>query len=609
MTLDELVSRLRVKADAAEPPALERLSEGFALSRFERRLIMLCFALETDAQTALLVAEASGERQAGGMPVALAHAVLGAEDWAATSPAGTLRRWHILEAGAPAPRAQLRLRLADSVNDALLGFAAPDAALAALVRPIIPGAAPPALVQEAAHAFSCRGADGLSPVVLGRWHGGLSTAAAVAHALGMRPFALDPGQLALSGERLPAQQRLWERDCALAPALLVAEAPADPALAALLGRFLTGLAAHAVVLGDATPPGLRRGVRRIARDRAALEDIALLWRDALGSSAARKLNGSVERAAAHFDLAPDEISAAAEQSRGAIEAAPDAESAERAFWSACGRAAWPDPGPLAAVIEPRARWDDLVVPDVVREDLEALVRQVRHAGTVFGRWGFEGTRGRGLIALFAGPSGTGKTLAAECIATALGLPLACADFSQLQSKWVGESAKLAARLFDELEAGGAVLLIDEADGLLGRRGAVVEAHDRHSNADVGYFLQRLEAYRGLAILTSNMKSAIDEAFLRRFRFVVDFALPGPAERAAIWRRVFPRQAPLESLDFGLLARLPLTGGAIRNVALNAAFLAAEAGAPIAREHVVTALRAEYRKLERPASEIDIGMLA
>jgi ATPase family protein associated with various cellular activities (AAA)/winged helix domain-containing protein len=608
---ESLLARLRALADRQEPPALERLASGLGLSAFERRLIMLCFALETDAQTAMLIAEASGERQALGIPVALAQLVLEAEEWTATSPAGTLRRWHILEAGAPAPRTQLRLRLADAVTDALLGIFALDTQLVPVMQPLRDGvAATPALIRDVASVLARRGVDGLSPVVLGGWPDGPQVAAAVSLALGMQPYVIDASRLAASGERLPSLQRLWERDLLLRPALAVAEAPSDPVSSTALGAFLTGLAGHAIVLGNSAPLGLRRETDRVALPRVPVEETASLWRTALGPSATQKLNGSVERAAAHFDLAPAAIAAAAARSRSAIESAPDAASAERAFWAACGRAAWPDPGPLASVIEPRAEWDDLVVPPAVREDLDALVRHVRHSAVVFEQWGFSGRseRGRGLIALFAGPSGTGKTLAAECIAGVLGLPLVRADFSQLQSKWVGESSKLAARLFDEVEAGGAVLLIDEADGLLGRRGLTSDAHP-HWNAEVGYFLQRLEVYRGLAILTTNMKSAIDEAFLRRFRFVVDFPMPAVAERERIWRRVFPPGAPLDGVDPSLLARLPLAGGAIRNVALNAAFIAAEANSAITTAHVVTALRAEYRKLERPPGEIDFGVLA
>ena len=611
MSSETRLAYLSAQADRPEPSALSRLAAAFGLTVFERRLVMLCFALETDAQTAMVVAEASGERQAGGMPVALAHAILGSEEWAASSPAGTLRRWHILEAPVSAPRAQLRLRLADAVTDALLGIFALDAQLVPVARPLQATATAPATwVRDIAVALARRGAEGLSPVVLASWPDGLATAAAVAVALGMRPYVLDASRLAASGDRLPSLQRLWERDLVLQPSIAIAEQQADPLYEAALGAFLTGLAAHAIVLADSAPACLRREVERMVRPRVAMEETVALWRSALGARAAQKLNGSVERAAAHFNLAPAAISAAAAQSRSAIEAAPDDTTAERAFWAACGRAAWPEPGPLASVIEPSATWEDLVVPPGVRDDLDSLVRQVRHSAVVFDRWGFSAgtTRGRGLVALFAGPSGTGKTLAAECIAAALGLPLVRADFSQLQSKWVGESSKLASKLFDEVEAGGAVLLIDEADGLLGRRGASTEIQP-HWNAEIGFLLQRLEAYRGLAILTTNMKSVIDEAFLRRFRFVVDFPLPGPAEREQIWRRVFPHGAPLDGVDPALLARLPLAGGAIRNVALNAAFLAAEAGSAITAAHVVTALRAEYRKLERPAGEIDVGVLA
>jgi SpoVK/Ycf46/Vps4 family AAA+-type ATPase len=260
------------------------------------------------------------------------------------------------------------------------------------------------------------------------------------------------------------------------------------------------------------------------------------------------------------------------------------------------------------VIEPKATLDDLVVTDELREELDAIVRQIRHSATVFGDWNFDrhGARGRGAIALFSGPSGTGKTLAAEVIANALALPLVIADFSQLQSKWVGETPKLASKLFDDLDRGGAVLLVDEAEGLVGQRGSVSDANDRHANAEVGYFLQRLEAFRGLAILTTNMKHAIDTAFLRRFRFSLNFSAPDFAERVELWRRAFPRSAPVTALEPEALARFSLTGGAIRNIALNAAFLAAEDGGAIERRHITRALRTEYRKLERPLSELDVG---
>jgi len=596
-------------APALRADRLERLVEAFALSDFERGLVNLCFLLETEPDAGLAIAELTGDRHVGGVPIGVVHALLGTADWSATSPGGPLRRWRILETVGVAPRVQQRLRLADAVVDALLGFVAIDARWVDLIVPVEPAeVASPDLVAELATLLARRDATGLSPLLAGEVDGGLAGAAAAAAALGLKAYQLDAERLTAAGASTAELQRLWERDTAWAPSVLLVPAPQEPSAAAALAAFVSGLAAHVVVLGDA-PGGTRRNVERLSArshpPRAALAS----WRTALGEAATRKLNGSVERVASQFDLPAERIGAAAHGVRDAIEASGSEDAAARLLWRAGRDAARPRPGPLARVVEPRASLEDLVVPPDVRTDLDAIVRHVRHAATVFERWGFaqRSAAGTGLTALFAGPSGTGKTFAAEAIAHALDLPLVVADFSQILSKWLGETPKLVARLFDELDAGGAVLLIDEADGLLGRRGAVTDAHDRYSNAEVGFFLQRLELYRGLAILTSNLKDAIDPAFLRRYRFVVEFPVPGPAERVALWTKAFPAAAPVRGLDLEALARLPLTGGAIRNVALNAAFEAAHAEQPIQAQHVRTALRAEYRKLERSTAELETGL--
>jgi SpoVK/Ycf46/Vps4 family AAA+-type ATPase len=189
-------------------------------------------------------------------------------------------------------------------------------------------------------------------------------------------------------------------------------------------------------------------------------------------------------------------------------------------------------------------------------------------------------------------------MAAEVLANELRLDLFRVDLSQVVSKYIGETEKNLRRVFDAAECGGAILLFDEADALFGKRSEVKDSHDRYANIEVGYLLQRMEAYRGLAILTTNLKGALDEAFLRRLAFVVEFPFPGPEERAQIWRRVFPPATPVESLEVARLARLNLAGGSIRNVALGAAFVAAEAGEPVRMRHVAAALEREFGKQER-----------
>jgi SpoVK/Ycf46/Vps4 family AAA+-type ATPase len=227
---------------------------------------------------------------------------------------------------------------------------------------------------------------------------------------------------------------------------------------------------------------------------------------------------------------------------------------------------------------------------------------------VYETWGFaaKSSRGLGISALFAGVSGTGKTMAAEVLANELQLDLYRIDLSQVVSKYIGETEKNLRRVFDAAEEGGAILLFDEADALFGKRSEVKDSHDRYANVEVSYLLQRMESYRGLAILTTNMKEALDSAFLRRIRFVVQFPFPDAEGRAEIWRRVFPAQTPTEGLDVLQLAHLNVAGGNIRNIALNAAFLAAESSQPVRMSHLKRAAGTEYAKLERPLSENETG---
>jgi len=255
---------------------------------------------------------------------------------------------------------------------------------------------------------------------------------------------------------------------------------------------------------------------------------------------------------------------------------------------------------LAQPIDSTATWEDLVLPDAQRLILRDIVAHVRQRAKVYSEWGFAGKSGRGLgiSALFAGPSGTGKTMAAEVMAKELRLDLYRIDLSTVVSKYIGETEKNLRRIFDAAESGGAVLLFDEADALFGKRTQVKDSHDRHANVEVSYLLQRMEAYQGLAILTTNLKDSLDQAFLRRIRFVVKFSFPDATQRAEIWQHIFPNQTPTEGLEPKKLAQLNVAGGNIRNIALNAAFNAADAGEPVQMKHILAAATSEYVKLEK-----------
>ena len=248
------------------------------------------------------------------------------------------------------------------------------------------------------------------------------------------------------------------------------------------------------------------------------------------------------------------------------------------LWDACAAICRPRMDALAQRIESRVTWDDLVLPEPELSLLHQIADQVRHRAIVYYGWGFAErlNRSLGITALFAGPSGTGKTMAAEVLANDLRLSLYRIDLSAVVSKYIGETEKNLRRMFEAAEQGAAVLFFDEADALFGKRSEVKDSHDRYANIEINYLLQRMESYRGVAVLATNMRSALDQAFLRRLRFVLTFPFPAAAERRAIWSKVFPPRTQTADLDLDRLAGLTATGGMISNIALNAAFLAARA---------------------------------
>jgi hypothetical protein len=255
---------------------------------------------------------------------------------------------------------------------------------------------------------------------------------------------------------------------------------------------------------------------------------------------------------------------------------------------------------LARRVEARRTWTDIVLPQDRRDLLQEICNNVRYRTRVYGEWGFgrKLSLGKGLNVLFSGPSGTGKTMAAEILAGELGLTLYKIDLSTVVSKYIGETEKNLSRVFAEAESSNAILLFDEADALFGKRTAVRDAHDRHANVEVSYLLQRMEEYEGVVILATNLRKNMDDAFIRRIRFTVSFPLPDEENRRLIWEKIWPSETPLSGdLDAAELARrIELPGGNIRNIAVSAAFLAAEMRQTISRAHVLQAAESEYRKV-------------
>jgi SpoVK/Ycf46/Vps4 family AAA+-type ATPase len=263
----------------------------------------------------------------------------------------------------------------------------------------------------------------------------------------------------------------------------------------------------------------------------------------------------------------------------------------------------------AELIEPSRIWSDLVLHDDAAAQLQELCNRVRRRHRVLERWGFgRSPRGVGVTALFVGISGTGKTLAAEVVASELGLNLYRIDLSGVVSKYVGETEKNLESIFRGAEQSNAVLLFDEADALFGKRSAVRDAHDRYANVEIAYLLQRLESYPGVAILTTNLSDNLDPSFARRLAYTVHFPFPGPLERQRIWETVWPPDAPLApDVQWKWLAeRFKLTGGNIRNVALAAACLVEDDGGAIGMTHILHALRREYQKMGKALTDGEIS---
>jgi hypothetical protein len=432
-----------------------------------------------------------------------------------------------------------------------------------------------------------------------------SVAAAAFAQLGLALHSISARHIPQSAGDLDTFRRLWEREAILSGAALLIEcddlegvAQAEEGITWMLEQLRGPLAISA------------RTPRRCFQRTQALFEVHGLstaeqeetWRGAL-DPALLSLNGSLRTLVSQFSLTTTAIcSVAAEASIAA------GQDLGVRLWEGCRIHSRPRLDGLAQRIEAGATWDDLVLPDKQRECLLRLAIHVRRRHQVYEEWGFAGrsARGLGISALFAGPSGTGKTMAVEALANNLRLDLYRIDLSQIVNKYIGETEKNLARVFDAAEEGAAILLFDEADALFGKRSEVKDSHDRYANIEVSYLLQRMEAYRGLAILTTNRKAALDQAFLRRIRFVVDFPFPEMPQRLEIWRRAFPQSTPTEGLQIERLARLSASGAHIRNISLGAAFLAADAGEPVRMSHLLSAARSEFDKLEKPVTDAEVA---
>lgn len=634
---DDVAQRLAAASTGDPPPALLMLARRLGLSDFERDILLLCIALELDTGTPERCAAAQGQAGRDYPTFALAMALFDAPAWEALSPERPLRHWRLIEINQPSTRALTAsaLRADERIVNFVKGLNDIDDRVAPLLLPMpVPTAAQlppshrvavdalrqaldaPAAADRAHAAIVLRGADRASK---------RDVAGALAATLSMRLCRLPADALPAQPAELEMLARLWHRESLLLPLALYIDAhEADRSqgpdgLAQRIGRFVARTGG--LIFID-TRDGVDLPVETLAAIDVAKPTPAEqrdAWRAAIGD-ATGPLAGLL---ATQFDLSRNDIDAIAERVRGrapVAAAGADGDAARGddgppdrvadAYWRACRERTRPSLARLAERIDALATWDQLVLPAPETALLRQIAAQVGQRARVYDEWGFRArmNRGLGVSALFAGDSGTGKTMAAEVLANALRLDLYRIDLSAVVSKYIGETEKNLRDVFDAAESGGAILLFDEADALFGKRSEVKDSHDRYANIEVDYLLQRVEAFGGLAILATNTKSALDTAFVRRLRFIVDFPYPAAAERRRMWERVFPPEAEVGVIDHERLARLNLTGGNIQSTALTAAFMAAEAGTPVTMNLLLEAGRMEYRKLDRPVNEADFRVV-
>ncbi|MGL4648962.1 MAG: ATP-binding protein [Caldilineaceae bacterium] len=605
---------------------LSLLQERLSLSDFETQTLLLAVAPEVEPALGTLYAAAQGG--ANYPTLALAAACLDAPAWESFAPEGPLRRWRLVQITATPghPLLTSPLTADERVVGLVRGLNQLDARLRPYLTPQVQAdlalLTPTQLGQvdrleqilRAAPAaqrwpvIQLTGADGVSKRLVAQ-----ALAERLQGAIYNLPAHLLPAGLA----ELDDLARLWHRESLLLPVILAIDLAAledeggGPDLSARVRQFLHRSGGITLLETREARHDLGTLDWAIEIARPTVEEQIGTWELALPAElrptaghlaslfhldtpAILRIGNQV--AATHADQVDDESAVAITDDKVDL-----VTEQYEAVWRACLQQTQPQLDRLAQRITPRATWDDIVLPAEQLVMLRVIASQIEQRSRVYDQWGFRARSGRGLgtTVLFAGESGTGKTMAAEVLANELQLNLYRIDLSGVVSKFIGETEKNLRRLFDAAENGGAILFFDEADALFGKRSEVRDSHDRYANIEVNYLLQRLEAYQGLAILATNMKSGLDSAFMRRLRITITFRMPDETHRRLLWERAFPDQTPVEELDVRYLAKsFVMSGGSIQNAALNASFLAAARGEAVGMTAVLQAIRMELSKEDR-----------
>lgn len=616
IALEKLDNTIKLAEENNCLTSLEHLSAVFQLSPFEQNILLMCAGVELSSEFRKTIEGENNPRGSSLPTFGLALSALDNAYWGALLPESPLRYWkliHVIE-GELLTTSQLQIN--ESVLHFLAGLSQIDQQVQDYLEPItglnhkltpsqlrivdeIENQLKKAFVEK--NSFIClKGQRNISK---------FSVAKQAFSKLGYNIVLISGTKLPKNLKDIRSLSRILNREAAIHKLGIFLECErinsSDGNTAELVRSFISDINGIIILGVNDWVPDLNYPLFTTTLQKPSSDEQLHLWKNEFSSSEFSQ-NGYFDGLVSQFDLGTAEILETSQEFSG-DESTMDAEVLKSKLWNRCLERSRPKLSELARQIIPKSGWQDLILPETQKDMLVAISKSIRYKRTVFEKWGFssKSSRGLGISALFSGDSGTGKTMAAEVLSHELNLDLFKVDLSQVVNKYIGETEKNLKRIFDAAEFGGAILLFDEADALFGKRSDVKDSHDRYANVEVSYLLQRMEEYKGLAILTTNMKNALDKAFLRRLKFIIQFPFPDQQSRESIWRKIFPENAPLGTLDYRKLGRLNISGGHIKNIAINAAFFAADEDAGISMDHIRKAARLEYAKMEKQLSSTEI----